>query len=106
MLKELSAPDQPADQPDHAVALGYDLGDDAAPRVIAKGEGELAARIVELAREHGIPVRSDADLASLLAAVELERTIPVEAFEAVARILSHIYRANGRLPATSDQDQQ
>lgn len=100
----MSLPDRPEDEPGRAVALGYDGGADEAPRVLAKGEGAVAERIVALAREHGIPVRSDADLAALLSAVELERTIPVEAFEAVARILAHIYRANGRLPATSEQD--
>lgn len=101
----MTVPEDDADQPGIAVALGYEAGSDDAPRILAKGEGELAARIVELAREHGIPVRSDADLASLLASVELDDTIPIEAFEAVARILAHIYQANGRLPATSDQDE-
>lgn len=100
----MTAPDRPAGAPDRAVALDYDESADAAPRVVAKGEGPVAERIVELAREHGIPIRSDADLAALLSAVELERAIPAEAFEAVARILSHIYQANGRLPRTPDPD--
>lgn len=102
----MSAPDETNADPGRAVALNYESDTDEAPRVVAKGEGELAARIVELARDHGIPVRSDADLASLLTVVELEHTIPIEAFEAVARILAHIYQANGRLPETSDQDQR
>jgi len=101
----LSLPDRPEDTArGRAVALGYDDTADDAPRVLAKGEGEVAERIVALAREHGIPVRRDADLATLLSAVELEGAIPVEAFEAVARILAHIYRANGRMSVDREQD--
>jgi flagellar biosynthesis protein len=80
-----------------AVALDYDAPKDAAPRVVAKGRGEIAQRIIDLARQNGIAVRQDADLAELLAALELDQEIPVEAFTAVAEILSYIYRANGRL---------
>ncbi|HVO14828.1 MAG TPA: EscU/YscU/HrcU family type III secretion system export apparatus switch protein [Alphaproteobacteria bacterium] len=80
-----------------AVALDYDAPKDAAPRVVAKGRGEVAQRIIDLARQNGIAVRQDADLAELLAALELDQEIPVEAFTAVAEILSYIYRANGRL---------
>lgn len=75
-----------------AVALKYDRKADPAPRVVAKGDGELAAKILELAREHGVAIREDKDLAQLLAAVELETQIPVEAFVAVAEILSYVYR--------------
>lgn len=76
-----------------AVALKYDRQTDAAPRVVAKGDGEIAEAILALAREHGIAVREDKDLAQLLAAVELETQIPVEAFVAVAEILSYVYRS-------------
>jgi flagellar biosynthesis protein len=76
-----------------AVALKYDRQADAAPRVVAKGDGEIAEAILALAREHGVAVREDKDLAQLLAAVELETQIPVEAFVAVAEILSYVYRS-------------
>ena len=80
-----------------AVALDYEALKDNAPKVVAKGKGEIAQRIVDLARQNGIPVRQDADLAELLSVLELDQEIPVEAFTAVAEILSYIYRANGRL---------
>jgi flagellar biosynthesis protein len=80
------------DAPRVAVALHYRREADPAPRIVAKGEGEVADKIIEIAREHGVAVRSDADLAQLLSAVELETEIPVEAFVAVAEILSYIYR--------------
>ena len=94
-------PRPPAEGERIAVALKYDRKADPAPRVIAKGEGELAGKILELAREHGVAIREDKDLAQLLAAVELETQIPVEAFVAVAEILSYIYRARNPAPAAA-----
>lgn len=90
-----------ADDTKLAVALKYDRKADPAPRVVAKGEGALAGKILDLAREHGVAIREDKDLAQLLAAVELETQIPVEAFVAVAEILSYVYRTRtpGQLPA-------
>jgi len=83
----------PPDNPQRAVALQYERQRDPAPRVVAKGEGEIALKILELAREHGVAIKEDPDLAQLLSAVELETQIPVEAFIAVAEILAFIYRA-------------
>jgi flagellar biosynthesis protein len=85
------------EDPDLAVALSYVAGSDAAPRVVAKGRGALAAQIVALARDHGVEVRHDQDLAALLGTLEVDSPIPVAAFAAVAEILAHLYRANRRL---------
>lgn len=74
------------------MALQYRRQHDPAPRVVAKGEGEIAEKIVDVAREHGVAIKQDADLVQLLGAVELDTQIPVEAFVAVAEILSYIYR--------------
>jgi flagellar biosynthesis protein len=90
-----------ADDKPLAVALKYDRQTDAAPRVVAKGDGEVAEAILALAREHGVAVREDKDLAQLLAAVELETQIPVEAFVAVAEILSYVYRSSHPASGTS-----
>ena len=67
-----------------------------APRVVATGRGNVAEQILEIAFAKGVPVREDPDLVELLAAVELETEIPVDAIAAVAEILSYIYRANAR----------
>ncbi len=83
------------------MALQYQRQHDPAPRIVAKGEGELALKILELAREHGIAIKEDPDLAQLLSAVELETQIPVEAFVAVAEILAFIYRAKTEGPAAT-----
>lgn len=91
----LGRTDQP--RPDVAVALGYDMASDSAPKVVAKGEGEVAARIIEIALANGVKVRRDADLAALLAALDIDAEIPYEAFAAVAEILSYVYQANRRM---------
>lgn len=81
-----------------AVALEYDPARADAPVVTASGRGAVAEQILELAFAHGVKVRTDPDLAEVLAAVELDTVIPVEAFVAVAEILAYVYRANNRLP--------
>lgn len=86
-----------------AVALRYDPDDAGLPRVVASGRGALAERILALAFEHGVKVREDADLAELLAVLDLDAEIPEEAILAVAEILSYIYRANGSLRAGQEE---
>ena len=70
---------------------------DSLPKVIASGYGKLAEQILEMAFAKGIKVRSDADLAELLAALDLDTPIPSEAIVAVAEILAKVYEANARL---------
>ena len=80
-----------------AVALRYRPGEDRAPRVTAKGKGEQAENIRDLARENGIPIVENIPLARLLyKRVKVGRTIPAETFKAVAAILAFVYRALGR----------
>lgn len=83
---------------DLAVALRYrpETGEDA-PRVVASGKGAVAREILDLAFAAGVKVREDADLVEVLAAVDVDSVIPLEAFMAVAEILTYVYRANGRL---------
>src|SRR5687768_2502021 len=64
------------------------------PRVVATGRGPVAEQILAIAFEKGVPVREDSDLAQILAAVELDSEIPIDALAAVAEILSYVYRAN------------
>lgn len=77
-----------------AVALKYKRGVDPAPVVSAKGRGYIAEHIIELAKRHGLEIREDKDLAAILSSVDIDTPIPVEAYVAVAEILSYIYRAN------------
>ncbi len=82
--------------PDYAVALGYDKETDNAPKVLAKGQGHVAERIVQLALDNNIQIHQDADLLQILKAVDINEEIPVEAFAAVAEIISYIYQQNGK----------
>ena len=60
----------------------------------ATGRGLVAEQILAIAFERGIKVREDANLANVLAALELETPIPVGVLSTVAEILSYVYRAN------------
>jgi flagellar biosynthesis protein len=82
--------------PAQAVALRYRPDADKAPVVIAKGRGHVAEKILELARTHQIPVREDKDLVQVLGLLELNETIPPEAYKAVAEILAFLYRVGVR----------
>ncbi|HAW34145.1 MAG TPA: flagellar protein FhlB [Alphaproteobacteria bacterium] len=77
-----------------AVALRFDPETGETPTVAASGYGHVAERILDLAFAAGVKVRRDADLAEILAAVDLDMEIPPEAFAAVAEILSYIYELN------------
>jgi flagellar biosynthesis protein len=78
-----------------AVAISDSKSEDDLPTITAAGRGKIAEQIMQLAFAKGIKVREDANLAEMLASVELDSPIPSEAFMAVAEILSYVYRANG-----------
>ena len=80
--------------PELAIGLSYGRNSSGAPRVVAKGRGEVAARILTAAEEAGVPVRRDRDLVQLLAAVDLGDEIPVEAYAAVAEVIAFLWRLN------------
>jgi len=69
------------------VALKYNPETDKAPLVVAKGKGELARRILEVAKREGIPVVEDEPLVEALLRVEIFEEIPPQLYEAIARIL-------------------
>jgi flagellar biosynthesis protein len=73
-----------------AVALRYDPEKDNAPVVLAKGYGELAERIIRIAKEKNIPIVEDKDLISALIRVEVFEEIPPELYRAVAKVLVFI----------------
>lgn len=79
---------------------------DLAPRLVAKGQGKLAERILEEARRSGIPVERDPDLLTALEPLEVDRIIPPELFQAVAVLLAALYRANGRMAAPTQAPPQ
>jgi flagellar biosynthetic protein FlhB len=80
----------------YAVALSYTEGQIGAPRVVAKGTDQVAARIRELAVEHRIPILEAPPLArALYQHVDLGREIPIALYSAVAEVLAWVFQLRG-----------
>jgi flagellar biosynthetic protein FlhB len=80
-----------------AIALRYRRDEDKAPRVIAKGKGQLAEIMRDIARENGIPIVEDIPLARLLhRKVKSGGYVPADTYKAVAAILAFVYRVTGK----------
>lgn len=80
-----------------AVALKYEAEKDTAPKVVAKGRGFIAQKIIELARQHGVPMKEDDALVEVLSKLDIYEEIPVELYKAVAEILVFVYQVKGRI---------
>jgi flagellar biosynthesis protein len=80
-----------------AVALRYKPSQDNAPSVLAKGSGLLAERIIQIAKEHNIPLTKDQQLVEVLSTLDLYQEIPVELYKAVAETLAFVYRMTKRI---------
>ena len=94
------------ERPQSVAALKYRPPDDNAPRLVAKGTGEIAERILALAREHNIPIHQDPDLLTVLSQLDLEKEIPSELYQPIAEILSFVYRVNEQARNASDTDEK
>ncbi len=77
-----------------AVALHYN--GNGAPRVVAKGGGPIAERIMETAREHKVPLEEDAALAATLSRLDLGTEVPRELYVAVAHVLAFAWAVTGK----------
>lgn len=75
-----------------AVALQYDNDKNSAPKVIAKGEGRTAQKIIQIAKENDVRLKKDEDLVELLSKVELDAEVPPQMYKAVAEIFSFLYK--------------
>lgn len=91
----------PPPRKSRAVALKYDQTSANAPQVTATGTGSVADKILETAREHGIPIREDPDLAEALSQLDLLQCIPVELYGVIAEVFAWAYRANANYPRTT-----
>ena len=87
------------DQRPKAAALRYEKGKDSSPRLVAKGQGHIAAKILQLAKDNQIPVHEDPALIEILSKMNLEEQIPGDCYRVVAEILAWIYKA--QLQATA-----
>lgn len=79
-----------------AVALSYD--EKEAPRVTAKGGGDIAQQILEIARRHNVPLQENRELVQLLSKIELGDQIPAALYLAVAEVIAFAYYLKGKYP--------
>lgn len=84
-----------------AVALEYKFGQAGAPKLLAKGQDELAARIREQARKHQIPIIANPPVArAIYAGARVGQDVPPELYEMVAKVIAYLYKLrNARLSA-------
>jgi flagellar biosynthesis protein len=94
-----------APKKERSVAVALESGAaNGLPKIVASGRGVLAEQILKLAFENGVKVREDADLAELLATLDIDHEIPPEAIVAVAEILARVFEANaGMAPVTGER---
>ena len=76
-----------------SVALKYNK-DDQAPKVLSSATGEMAERMVALAREYGIATVKDTLLVELLSVISAGSPIPPESYRVVAELLAFLYRTD------------
>jgi flagellar biosynthetic protein FlhB len=98
MMQAVPSADVIIKNPTHfAVALRYDTEKDAAPVVVAKGQDELALRIIKTAEDNHVHVIENKPLArALYATTELNREIPAEFYGTIAEILVYVYKLNNK----------
>ena len=87
-------------QADTAVALHYNE-DLPAPIVVASGRGALAEAITRIARESGVPVVTDADLAASLIELDVNTLIPESLYEVIASLLVFVRGLQGPAPSST-----
>ena len=85
-----------------AVALKYD--GQRAPTVAASGLDEVAEEIIRIAREHEVPLYENAELAGILARLDLDEEIPETLYRVIAEILAFAFHLQGRTPQDAGQD--
>ena len=85
-----------------AAVLAYDPLSDGAPRLVAKGHGEVAERMLALANANGLVVHQDAGLLNFLMRVDLEEQIPAELYIAVAAVLTLVWDADKQVASRSE----
>lgn len=89
-------PDTPKRARNKAVAIKYKPLEQSTPSVVAKGAGNIADKIVQIAREHGIPVREDPDLVETLSKLDIDEEVPPELYHVIAEVLAWVYKVNGK----------
>ncbi|GGD27612.1 EscU/YscU/HrcU family type III secretion system export apparatus switch protein [Pontibacillus salipaludis] len=80
-----------------AVALSYDEDQFNAPKVVAKGKGDIAANIINKANDHRVPIQEDPTLVKLLGELDINEKIPEELYQAVAEVFAYVYQLDKQM---------
>ncbi|MGB1237722.1 MAG: EscU/YscU/HrcU family type III secretion system export apparatus switch protein [Pseudomonadales bacterium] len=81
---------------DGAVALKYDAQSTGVPTVVAKGKGEIAEQIIELAREHDVHIYESPELLEILIRLEVGDEIPEALYRAIAEVIAFTYNLKAK----------
>lgn len=93
----MNDPEETDKAPAKAIAIKGNGADGSPPIITAKGEGELAERLLDIAFAEGVKVRQDKDLTELLDAIDVDSPVPLEALHTVSLILERVYAENRKL---------
>lgn len=74
------------------IALRYEKQRDAAPRIVARGAGDVAEAILRSASQHDVPIVQNEPLVGALLNLEIGSVIPEDLYTAVAEVLAYVYR--------------
>ena len=80
-----------------AAALKYELGENVSPELIAKGKGEVAQKILNLAKEHDISIFENKALVDSLLNIDIHQEIPPRLYQAVAELFSWLMKTESNL---------
>lgn len=86
-----------SNQKKEAVALSYDEYQFNAPKVVAKGKGDIAANIINKANDHRVPIQEDPTLVKLLGELDINEKIPEELYQAVAEVFAYVYQLDKQM---------
>lgn len=98
---------KPIEKTTKAIAIqgAQETDSNAPPKIVAKGSGDLAEKILDIAFAEGVKVRQDQDLTELLDAFNVDSPIPLEALHAVSLILERVYAENQKLAGGNKEDE-
>lgn len=80
-----------------AIAINYDKEKDIAPKIVAKGKGVIAEKIIDIAKQNNIPLYEDLDLIEVLSKVDVGQEIPPQLYKLIAEVLIYIYKSNNKI---------
>jgi flagellar biosynthesis protein len=94
------------DKKKKAVAVKYQPKIDNAPKIVAKGQGKVAEKIIEIAKEHQLHIHNDPDLIEVLSQLDINEEIPPDLYIVIAELLAFVYSLNRPETTASSRDEK